>query len=128
MKNTLLLIFILVNSINVRSQNTNSIKRNPDARKDYANLFFDPNYTLFDLRSDEPIFPNSNGIYNIYFATNENKSPINFVGSASEMQTKVFGFKFKNKENLIKWAELGHPYLWEQKSGAVSSNTVQNKS
>jgi hypothetical protein len=43
------LIFILVNSINVKSQNTNSIKRNPDSRKDYVNLFFDPNYTLFDF-------------------------------------------------------------------------------
>lgn len=127
MKNTLFLILILFISINAKSQNNNSIKRNPDSRKDYANLFFDPNYTLFDLWSDEPIFPNSNGIYNIYYATNEDKSPINFVGSASDMQSKVFGFKFKNKENLIKWAELGHPYLWEQKSNPLSANTTQNK-
>lgn len=32
-----------------------SIKRDPNGAKDYVNVYFNPQYTLFDLWSDEPI-------------------------------------------------------------------------
>jgi hypothetical protein len=82
----------------------NNIKRSPDVRKDYVNVFYNPQYTLFDFWSDEPIFPDSNGNYNIYTAINENRTPKQFVGKAYDIQNN-FTYKFKNYSNCKNWCD-----------------------
>jgi hypothetical protein len=64
-----------------------SIVRDPDSRKDYANVFWKRKYTLFDLIADEPIFPeieNGQKIYIIYYFSNEDPNP--YQGSFTEPQ------------------------------------------
>jgi hypothetical protein len=54
---------------NQNSTHTSNIKRNLKLGLDFANVFWKKEYTLFDLTSDEPIFPiNKNGtfVYQIY--------------------------------------------------------------
>ena len=80
------------------------IKRDHSVRKDYANLFYNPSYTLFDFWSDEPILPDSNGQYTLYTATYENRSPQRFIGFASEL-SKEISFKFKTKSHCELWIE-----------------------
>lgn len=94
----------------IKNANSQNITRDPNQRKDVANVFYDPKYTLFDYWSDEPIFPDTYGIYNIYYASNESKLPILFVGLSSELK-KLRVYKFKNYQNCLKWC-----------SGVVFSN------
>ena len=92
------------------AQNENVTKesnRDPQPRKDYANVFYKPQYTLFDLLTDEPIFPDENGIYTIYCATNERKIPAKLVGNGERLSGKIC-YKFKNLENCQKWCEQGN--------------------
>jgi uncharacterized membrane protein len=83
---------------------SDQIIRDPDPRKDYANVFFDSRYTLFDLWTDEPIFPENDGKYRIYHATNERKVPVYFNGFPSELE-KLVAYKFKNYENCKNWCD-----------------------
>ena len=85
------------------------IKRDPDSRKDFVNVFYNPSYTLFDLWSDEPIFPTENGIYLIYYATNENKKPTQYTGSAEQL-SKMLVYKFKDFNNCSNWCN-GVPFM-----------------
>jgi hypothetical protein len=78
------------------------INRDISQKKDEANVFYKSHYTLFDLYTDEPIFPDSKGIYHIYYASNEEKFPRKISITAKELES--FGFyKFKNLENCSKW-------------------------
>lgn len=70
---------------------------------DEANVFYDPSYTLFDLFSDEPIFPDSFGYYNIIISSNENKSAQRFIGTSQQL-SRMAMYKFKNLETHGKWA------------------------
>jgi hypothetical protein len=81
-----------------------SINRDPDTRKDFANVFYKSQYTLFDMWSDEPIFPDSKGVYNIYYATNENRTPNSFIGNSSQLQGMTV-YKFKNYSNCKNWCD-----------------------
>ena len=88
----------------VTDNGVRSLNRDSDTRKDFANVFYKPQYTLFDLWSDEPIFSDSKGDYHIYFATNENKSPIAYTGYANMLEALAV-YKFKNYENCKKWCQ-----------------------
>ena len=80
---------------------SNIINRDPRA-KDFANVFYDSNYTLFDLETDEPIFPNKYGVYEIWFSSNENPI-VSFKSiSTSELQNFKY-YKFKNEINCTDW-------------------------
>ncbi|GGC93953.1 hypothetical protein GCM10011508_21440 [Flavobacterium lutivivi] len=78
-----------------------SIERDPRS-KDVSNVFYDPNYTLFDLLTDEPILPNSEGQYNIWYSSNEDPSPYNIVLSKNELSSHRY-YKFKTKANCEQW-------------------------
>lgn len=82
----------------------NNPKRDPDPRKDFANVFYNPQYTLFDLWSDEPIFPDKTGLYTIYYATNEDKTPRQYIGKPEEIKVLV-AYKFKNFQNCNSWCK-----------------------
>jgi len=93
--------FIIGNSIKIASK---EVRRSPELKKDYANVFYDTNYTLFDLFSDEPIFPDESGKYDIIISSNENKSPQKFTGTGLELSKRRM-FKFKSLETHRKWAQ-----------------------
>ena len=79
------------------------INRDPDDRKDFANVYWKKQYTLFDLITDEPIFPvNVNGtlIYKIYYSSNEDPNPYYKEFTAEQLENNLF-YKFKNKENCM---------------------------
>lgn len=101
MKHLILFSTIAMFSATFMAQN---IKRDPEPRKDFANVFYKQQYTLFDLWSDEPIFPNSTGNYNIYYATNEDRTPKSFSGSALKLQGMTV-YKFKNYTNCKYWCD-----------------------
>lgn len=103
MKNKKFLLLFILNLISLFAV-SQTIKRDPDSRKDYANVFYKTQYTLFDLWSDEPIFPDNNKIYHIYYATNEDKTPKEFNGTAYELSTYTV-YKFKNYENCKNWCD-----------------------
>ena len=79
------------------------IFRSPEAR-DIANVFYNSTYTLFDFYTDEPIFPNSDGVYTIYTATNEDKTPYLLTGNSSAIESSTT-YKFKNYSNCKNWCE-----------------------
>ena len=81
---------------------TQTIKRDPNPRKDEANFFYKPEYTLFDYWTDEPILPDSYGRYNIFCASNEVKTPSAFHGTAQQVANQKL-YKFKNFQNCKNW-------------------------
>lgn len=100
--------FLLV-SIGLLGQ---TVRRSNEIRKDHANVFYNRSYTLFDLYSDEPIFPDSNGNYNIIISSNENKSPQKFIGTGEQL-SRTSMYKFKNLETHGKWAQ-GEVFIKKQ--------------
>ncbi len=116
----ILVLFFCCNTISAQ----NNIKRDPDTRKDYANVFYKPSYTLFDLWSDEPILPDKNGNYNIYYATNENKKPTSYSGTAEQL-SKLTAYKFKDLNNCSNWCK-GLPYNSSNKTSALETTSTQN--
>ncbi len=80
-----------------------NLKRDPDTRKDFANVYWKSEYTLFDKATDEPIFPKKeNGVlvYEIYYSSNENPNPFYGEFTEDELERHLF-YKFKNKENCM---------------------------
>lgn len=87
--------------------NAQSILRDPDPRKDYANVFWKRNYTLFDLVTDEPIYPKiKNGVkvYTIYYSSNEDPRPFKGSFTVLELERHLF-YKFKNKRSCRKFCK-----------------------
>jgi ribosomal protein L37E len=84
------------------AESQDQTNRDPDNRRDYANVFYKPKYALFDYWTDEPIYPNQSGEYSIYYASNENKIPKLFKGTANELAA-LKKYKFKNFENCSNW-------------------------
>jgi hypothetical protein len=103
-KNNILYALFLLLFISIQSFAQNEIKRNPDTRKDYVNVMYNSKYTLFDLWSDEPIYPNSEGVYSIYTATNEDKTPHLLIGKAADLEWSIT-YKFKNRSNCQNWCD-----------------------
>jgi len=95
-------IEVLKNPENTNNQ-ISSTQRDPRA-KDVANVFWNPDYTLFCLLTDEPIFPNSDGKYDIWYSSNENPNPYNKVITKEELPRFLF-YKFKDYETCKKWCD-----------------------
>ena len=79
-----------------------NISREPDKPRDVANVYYNSKYTLYDFYTDEPIFPDEWGIYTIYIASNEYKTPRKIVGNGNMISKQLF-YKFKNYENCKSW-------------------------
>jgi len=77
------------------------IQINPNPKHGSQNVFFDKNYTLFDLsRPNLPIFPvNKNGaiVYQIYYSSNEDPRPYYGEFTPSQLESHLY-YKFKNLE------------------------------
>ena len=131
-------LLLLVFGISLLSQMIFSqvlINRDPDSRKDYANLFYKTQYTLFDLLTDEPIFPDKNNIYHIYYATNK-KKPKDFNGTADQL-SRLQGYKFTGLRSCMRWCNGFKPKKSNNESDATddvvltekadsNSNTLEN--
>lgn len=102
MKKAILTMTLILNISVFFSQ---KIHRSPDERKDFANVFWKRQHTLFDLITDKPIFPSKkNGelIYHIYYSSNEDPKP--YEGTFTEEQLeRHFYYKFKNKRTCKKF-------------------------
>lgn len=82
---------------------SNQIIRNPDTRKDFANVFWKKEYTLFDFSTDEPIFPikkEGKLVYQIYYSTNEDPRPY-YREISPEQLENLSVYKFKSRENCM---------------------------
>jgi hypothetical protein len=83
------------------------LKLNPYMRADSANVFFNKKYTLFDLITNEPIYPiNKNGtlVYQIYFSSNEDPRPYFGEFTPEQLSLHLF-YKFKNRENCMRFCD-----------------------
>lgn len=78
------------------------LKRDP-AHKERANVFWNPEYTLYDLITDEPIYPivrNGIKIYKIYYSSNDDPNP--YQAEFPEYLLPGFRFyKFKNESTCL---------------------------
>ena len=96
------------NEQNNKKQNDNvKIVRDPDSRKDYVNVFWKQKYTLFDLITDEPIFPvikNGQKIYKIYYSSNEDPNPYQGSFTENQLENHLF-YKFKNKSSCMEFCK-----------------------
>jgi hypothetical protein len=120
MKYLICILLLIIFDYNLFGQS--SILRSPEKRRDFANVFYDPKYTLFDYWSDEPIFPDKNGIYNIYYATNEFKTPQSFNGNNNKL-SELTAYKFKSYINCYNWC---NNIIFENKNEL--NNNYQSKS
>jgi hypothetical protein len=92
-------------NIELAKENKVKVKRDPDPRKDYANVFWKRQYTLFDLITDEPIFPiikNGVKIYKIYYSSNEDRTLHEGEFTESQLEQHLF-YKFKDKKSCLKF-------------------------
>ena len=104
MKNLLILATLLLTLGFANAQNT---IRDPDTRKDYANVFWKKQYTLFDLITDKPIFPkekNGKKVYTIYYTSNEDPKPYKGSFTEIELERHIY-YKFKNKRGCKKFCK-----------------------
>jgi hypothetical protein len=92
-----------VEDLEFENLNEQNIRLDP-RDKETANVFFNPDYTLFDLISNEPIFPNKDGVYDIYFASNEEPTPKKYSGTGINLSNLLM-YKFSSYENCKKWCD-----------------------
>jgi len=79
--------------------------RDESVRKDVANVFWSRDFTLFDLITDEPIFPitqNGVSIYKIYYSSNEDPS-VHYGEFTEEQLERHLFYKFKNVESCMEF-------------------------
>lgn len=97
-----------------------SIKINPNPRGGSQNVFFNQNYTLFDLtRPYDPIFPvNKNGkiVYQIYYSSNEDPKPYYGEFTPSQLESHLY-YKFKNKETCQEFCRNKKTIIWQGQNG-----------
>jgi hypothetical protein len=101
-------IMVLLFVVTSCSQQTidDRILRDPQP-KDFANVYWEAPYTLFDLLTDEPIFPDFEDrrkIYKIYYSSNENPQVFYDEFTIYSLQNHLY-YKFKNRENCQKWCD-----------------------
>jgi hypothetical protein len=85
--------------------NTRKIRRDPDKRKDYVNVFWKKQYTLFDLMTDEAIIPiqiNGRTVYKIYYSSNEDRNPYYGEFTPDQLTGHLY-YKFKTLESCMKF-------------------------
>jgi hypothetical protein len=69
-----------------------------------ANVFWSPNFNLFDLLTDELIVP-ENGVYKFYYSSNEDPEVYYKEMPAAELPNFLF-YKFKTEANCFKWTQI----------------------
>ena len=80
-----------------------TIRRDPRT-KDVANDVWDSKFTLFCKLTDEPIYPNSNNEYDIWYASQEEPYPHHKILTKQELPSLLF-YKFKDYETCKKWCD-----------------------
>lgn len=94
--------------ISSHSTQAQEVKRDPDPRKDYANVYWKRQYTLFDLLTDKPIFPKEiNGVrtYVIYYSSNEDPTPHKGRFTVPRLERHLY-YKFKTRKSCKKFCKM----------------------
>ncbi len=124
---TTICLLLLTSSCSEKNQFNNSLNtssnrqltvRSPEARLDIANVFWKKEYTLFDLITDEPIFPiteNGTTLYQIYYSSNEDPNPYYGEFTPEELESHKY-YKFKNKDTCLEFCKNKKPTTWEGKN------------
>lgn len=102
-KVALFFMFNLITFFVFPQKMVDNINRDP-RKKDFANVFWNREYTLFDLLTDEPISPDKNRCYDIWYSSNEDPTPHHKLFSIDELIHFYF-YKFKNEGNCVKWCD-----------------------
>ena len=92
-------------------ENEPNVSRNEDVSKDVANVFWSRSFTLFDLITDEPIFPdiqNGEEIYKIFYSSNEDPS-VHYGEFTEEQLERHLFYKFKDIESCMEFCESKNP-------------------
>ncbi len=79
------------------------LKRDPRA-KDVANVFWNPEFTLFCKLTDEPISPKNDGKYDIWYSSHEEPYPHHKILTKDELPNLLF-YKFKDYETCKDWCD-----------------------
>lgn len=95
--------FTAIGASDLTERNETNIMRDHRS-KDIANVYYNPKFTLFCKLSDEPIYPNSSGKYDIWYSSHEDPQPNHKIFSATELKGLLY-YKFKNYENCKKWCD-----------------------
>ncbi len=74
---------------------------------DGANVWWTPEYDLFDLSTDRVITPETDGSYNIYFSSNENPYVYSGTYTPSELPSLLM-YKFGTLESCQNWCSNHH--------------------
>ena len=103
--NKLVLIAVLFLSIGFSFAQKDN--RDPDPRKDFANVFWKRQYSLYDLVSDKPIQPkikNGEKTYTIYYSSNEDPKPYKGTFTEAPLERHL-DYKFNNKKTCKKFCK-----------------------
>lgn len=101
-----------LNKASIRGDSSSQVEghqtiRDPEPRKNYANVYWKSKYTLFDLISDEPIFPVKKGgqtVYLIYYSSEEDPNPYFGEFTPQRLEGHLY-YKFINKATCVKFCE-----------------------
>lgn len=92
-----------VNSVSQSQTTSNTTSENgirDPQRKDVANVFWNGNYPLYSLVDDIEIKPDQNGVYRMWVATNEDKTPREIIMTKGQVK---YVYKFRTYEECLKW-------------------------
>lgn len=87
-------------SVRFKTSNFSRQKR----KCDFANVYWDANYNLFDLQSDEIIHPDAKGNYTVYLSSNEDYKHVTVLHCKAEELTRYHFYKFKDIKNYKEWS------------------------
>ncbi len=109
------------------------VVRDTQEPKDRANVFWKSKFTLFDLHTDEPIFPEmveGEPVYRIFYCSAESRVP-GYTELTPEQMERFLFYKFRNLKNCQDWCAgkepeiLGAPSGVEDTSGKLASGWLR---
>lgn len=93
----------MAKTIEKQGKVSSSLQRDPRA-KDVANVFWDSEYNLYCKLTDEPIYPNESGKFDIWYASHEEPYPHHKILNKNELSELLF-YKFKDYQTCKKWCD-----------------------
>ena len=84
---------------------TPNFKRDVSKSLDVSNVYWESQFTLFDLLTDEIILPDNNGNYSFWYSSNENINVFSSTKSIAQLQG-FLKYKFKTQANCLRWCDL----------------------
>jgi TPR repeat protein len=105
------------------------VVRDAGAAKDHANVYWKSKFTLFDLHTDEPIFPemvDGTPIYRVFYCSAESRVPGYTELSTDQLERFLF-YKFRNLKNCQDWIAGKEPEVLGAASGAPDEGSGKSE-